>query len=175
MPQESFPTPTVGAWSEPMNGLSVRLRVEFENLKPGLRHAVYLELKNHSSDSVAVTNQPRVRATILDMSMKPVSPSSFPMSGPLPSAQWAMMPRDAYLGFRIDMPTVGVLTREQGMVLIAVGGNSWGLKAGKYFLELAATFMSTEGGPLNQWTGEVELPRVAIVVTKGMLDSMNRD
>jgi hypothetical protein len=169
MPQEPTPRPIANVWSEPINGLSGRLRIEFEDLRPGLRHAVYLELRNHSVNPVAVTNQPRVNAELFDVAGKPVSSSDFPLSGPIPNPQWALIPRDAYLGFRIDMQTVGVPTREQGMALIAIGGKSWGLRAGEYVLKAALVFKKEDGAPQDQWIGELELPPIDVVVTTQML------
>src|SRR6476646_5599530 len=69
--------PAASHWSKPANGLSGRLRVEFENLKPGLRYAVYLELRNHALTPVAVINQPEINAELLDPSGKPVTASGF--------------------------------------------------------------------------------------------------
>jgi hypothetical protein len=157
-------------WSEPVDGLCGRLRVEFEDLQPGLRHAVYLELRNHASNPVAVTNQPQTNAELFDSAGKQVSTSGTWMGGPIPSPQWAVIPRDAYIGFRIDMQTVGVPTREHGKALMAVGGKSWELKAGEYVLKTALVFKKEEGAPNNQWVGELALPPVAVVLTTQMLN-----
>ena len=157
------------AWSEPTSGLSGRVRVEFEDLDPGLRHAVYLELKNHTLNPIAVINQPRVQAELFDTVGKPVSTSGFSMSGPIPNPQWAVIPREAYIGFRIDMQTVGVPPREHGMVLLAVGGKTWGLGAGAYVLEIALAFENEEDAPPHQWAGELVVPPVDVVVTEQML------
>lgn len=169
MPKEPILQPVAKAWSEPAEGLSGRLRVEFEDLKPGLRHAVYLELRNHSLNPVAVINQPRIHAELFDSAGKPVSTSDYPASGPIPNPQWAVIPRDAYIGFRIDMQTVGVPTRKHGMALIAVGGRSWGLRAGEYVLKTALVFKYEKDGPQNQWVGELELPSIEAIVTTEML------
>jgi len=120
--KKPIPKPIADSWSGPVKGLSGRLRIEMEDLKPGLRHAVVLELKNVSTRSVAVLNQPAIRVELYDGAGKPVSTSGFPMSGPIPNPQWGVLPRDAYFGFRIDMTTVGVPTRGHGMVLLALGG-----------------------------------------------------
>lgn len=169
MPKEIISNPVVNAWSEPTNGLSGRLLVEFEDLKPGLRHAVNLELRNDSFYPIAVINQPRVHAELFDSSGNAVSSLGFPMGGPIPGPQWAVIPGYAYVGFRLDMQTVGVPTREQEMVLIAVGGKTWRVKAGKYVLKSALVFIKKEDGPQNQWGGELELPPVEVVVTPEML------
>jgi hypothetical protein len=158
-----------GGWSQRINGLSGRLCIEFEDLKPGLRHAVYLELRNHSFTPVALTNQPRIHADLFSSSGERVNPSGFSASGPIPIPQWAVIPRDAYIGFRIDMQTIGVPTRERGAALMAVGGQSWELTAGEYVLKIAAVFQKDEGGPENQWVGELALPPAQFVVTAHML------
>ena len=159
----------VSVWSESTNRLSARLRIEFEDLNPGLRHAVYLELRNQSLNPIAVTNQPQTHAELYDSSEKPVSTSGFPMSGPVPNPQWAVVPRDAYIGFRVDMQTVGVPTREHGRLLLSVGGKNWVLSAGEYLLRATITFKDEKDGPPNRWVGEIRLPPVEVVVTKEML------
>jgi hypothetical protein len=169
MPAETPQAPVSAAWSQPINGLSARLRVEFEDLSPGLRHAVYLELGNHSSDPIAVTNQPQIRAELLDSSGMAVGTSNAWISGPIPSPQWAVIPRDAYIGFRIDMQTVGVPTREHGTVLLAVGGKMWGLRPGEYVLRATLVGDFAEGGPREQWIGELPLQPLKVVVTPQML------
>lgn len=168
MQKEPIIQPIANVWSEPVNGLFGRLRVEFEDLKPGLRHAVYLELRNYSLKPVAVTNQPQIHAELFDSSGKPVITSGS-AGGPMPIPQWAVIPRDAYIGFRIDMQTVGVPIREHGKALIAIGGKTWELRAGKYLLEIMPVFKKEEDGPENQWVGEIELPPVEVVVTTEML------
>src|SRR5262249_15457597 len=96
-----------GTWSKPVDGLSGRLLVRFEDLKPGLRHAVILELRNASETAgtmpVAVLNQPRLVTEVLDAAGKPLAQTGFPMSGPIPDPQWGVIPLGAYLGFRVDM------------------------------------------------------------------------
>jgi len=168
--KDSLPRHIAAVWSEPVNGLSGRVLVEFEDLQPGLRHAVFLELKNHSFTPVAALNQPEIRAELYDSFEKPLRTSAVLISGPMPSPQWAVIPRDAYVGFRVDMQTVGVPTADHGTVLLAVGGKAWELKAGKYGLETRLAFKLEEEGPPNQWVGELELPSVEVVVTAEMLN-----
>lgn len=159
----------VNSWSEPVNGLSGRVRVEFEDLKPGLRHAIYLELRNHSFNPIAVTNQPQIRAELANSGGKPVPTAAISSGGPIHPPQWGVIPSDAYIGFRIDMQTVGVPTREQGAALLATGGRAWRLGAGRFVLTISLVFNGTTGGPTNQWAGELSLPPVDIVVTPEML------
>lgn len=167
--KEQMPKPVLGAWSKAVNRLSGRLCVEFEDLNPGLRHAVYAELRNDSLNPVTVTNLPRVDAKLFDSSGKPVNTSGIAVGGPVSTPEWAVIPRDAYIGFRIDMQTVDVPDREQGMVLIAVGGKAWKTKAGKYVLQIVLTIEKERDGPQNQWIGELKLPPYEVLVTAEML------
>src|SRR5262245_52102252 len=164
-----------GAWSKPVNGLSGRLLVAFEDLKPGLRHAVTLELRNVSETAgtppVAVLNQPKLVTEVLDADGKPLAETGFPMSGPIPAPQWGVIPLGAYLGFRVDMQTVGVPPKDQA--LLAVGGKTWGLKPGTYVLRarlVVEGLVLRPPGPQNQWTGEMDLPPVEVVVTKEQVE-----
>jgi len=158
-----------GIWSATINKLSGRVHVEFEDLKPGLRHAIYLELWNHSLDPVTVTNQPQIQAELIDSDGKPVNVVAISSGGPIHSPQWGVIPSDAYIGFRIDMQTVGVPAREQGVALLATGGKNWRLGAGRFVLKVSAAFTEVRGGPTNQWVGDLGLPPVHILVTPEML------
>jgi hypothetical protein len=169
MPEEATPKPTANAWSEPVQELSGRVRVEFEDLNPGLRHAVYLELRNHSLNPVAVINQPQIQAELFDSAGKAVGTVGFPISGPLPERQWVVIPGDASIDLRLDMQNVGLPTRESGMALLSVGGKMWGLRAGNYRLEVEAIFKKEEDAPPNQWVGQLKLPPVEVVVTPQMV------
>ena len=160
----------VGHWSEPSRYLSGRLCVEFEDLRPGLRQVVYLELRNHDFTPVATTNQPETRATLLNAQGQQVDPTELMLSGPIPEPQWALIPREAYVGFRINMQTVGLPTAEHGVVILAVGGRSWALEPGTYQLNVTAVFGQDDRGPAAQWNGELALPAVDVIVTQAMLE-----
>jgi len=155
-------------WSTSVNGVSGRLRLELEDLNPGLRFAVHMETLNRSFDSITITNQPAIRAELVDDAGKEIQTVAYPASGPIPPPQWAVVPHDAYVGFRIDMQTVGVPSKEQRMVLLAVGGITWRLSTGRYLLKTTAIFKNDVDGPANQWVGELELPTVEVVVTDEM-------
>lgn len=150
-------------------GLVGRLLVQFEDLNPGLRHAVYLEIRNERFDPIALTNQPEIRSEVYDRSGTAVPTLQFFANGPRQVRQWAVIPTGAYVGLRIDAQTGTVPTREHGMVLLAVGGRRWGLKPGNYLLKATALFKSDQDGPANQWVGELELPPVEVVVTQEMV------
>lgn len=169
MSREPTPQPVANPWSEPINGLSGRLQVEFEDLNPGLRHAIYLELRNESLHSISVMNQPRVQAELFHSTGRSAVTSGFVVSGPLPNAVWAAIPRDAYIGLRLDMQTVGVPTREHGLALIAVGGKAWKLNVGRYVLQIDLAFEHEDNGPQDQWVGMMTVPPAEIVVTAQML------
>jgi len=161
--------PLANAWSGPANGLSGRLRVEFEDLEPGLRHAVHLELRSHLQDPVAVPVPPRIHARLFDPAGRPLGAAGIARSGPVPEPRWAVIPRDAYVGFRIDLQSVGVPARGQGVALLAVGGESWELGAGRYVLKVAVASENQGETPPGRWVGELELPPVEVVVTARML------
>jgi RNA polymerase sigma factor (sigma-70 family) len=162
-------------WSKPVNGLSGRLVVTFEDLKPGLRHAVTLELRNVSTEQLAVLNRPVVEVSLSDAAGESIPPSlPRSMSGPIPNPQWAVLPRDAYMGFRVDMTTVGVPAKD--FALLAVQGKTWDLKPGSYTLRAKLivkekdllTWERDLRPPVgvSEWIGQLELPHVEIVVTK---------
>ncbi len=156
--------PTAGAWSESVNGLAGRLRLQFEDLRPGLRCAVYLDLRNLLPVPVEVINQPEIRAYLRDRVGRPVDASALVMSGPVPYAHWAMIPSESTLAIRVDMQTAGVPTGEQGRALIALGGKAWEVGAGQYVLSVDLVFPAHPDGPAHQWVGHMDLPPVAIVM-----------
>ena len=163
------PEMVISDWSAPERGLFGRLHVELEDLDVALRHALYLELRNGSLEPIAVIDQPRIEARLTDEAGKAIEPSEFPMSGPIPNPQWAVIPRGAVLRLRIDMQTVGVPEKKSGKALVAVGGHSWALAAGEYVLRLRVLLERKAGAPVNQWVGELTLPPVAVMITPQML------
>jgi hypothetical protein len=164
VPTKTNSEPVVSEWSATEQGLSGRLRVELEDLGVAMRHAVYLELRNESLEPIAVIDQPRIEGRLTDESGKALDPSEFPMSGPIPDPQWAVIPRGAALRFRIDMRTVGLPEKKSGKVLLAAGGHSWALPAGRYLLRLRVLFERETGAPQNQWVGALTLPSVIVTV-----------
>jgi hypothetical protein len=158
-----------GTWSTPLSGLAGRLLVEFEDLNPGLRHAIFLELVNRSFKSVAVTNQPQIQTGLTDSAGNAVAQAGIDSSGPIHPPEFGVIPGGAYLGFRIDMQSVGVPPTENSKALVAVGGKSWEIGIGIYVLKVALSFRKDLHGPINQWVGDLVLPPVDIVVTPEML------
>jgi len=61
-------------WAVPQNGLTGRLLVTHEDLKPGRRHVVSVELRNDSTERLTVIDQPRLKVE-LTTAGKPVPPS----------------------------------------------------------------------------------------------------
>ena len=147
------------------NDLRARLSIEPEDLGAGVRLAVILELLNGSSQPLAVTNRPEIRAAIADATGRPLPPTALAASGPVAPLQWAAIPSDAYMGLRIDQRNVGVPAKAQGLALIALGAGCWILGAGVYNLELTARFDRASGGPDNQWVGELKLPGVEFEIS----------
>lgn len=158
----------VTEWSAKVNGLCGRLLVKFEDLKPGLRHAIFLELLNDSVTPITISNLPDFHVELYDSLQQSVSTSGFVSNGPRPILQWAVIPRDAYVGLRVDMQTVGIPAKEHERVFLGMAGKAWELQAGKYLLEAIAIVKREESGPTNQWIGELKLPPVEVVVTDEM-------
>jgi len=156
-------------WSTKTDRLVGRLLVAFEDLNPGLRHAVYLEIRNDGFDPVALTNQPEITSEVYDVSGTPVATLETSANGPRQARQWCVIPSGAYIGLRIDAQMGTVPAREHGIVLLAVGGCRWGLRPGSYTLKATAAFKYEEDGPANQWVGELDLPPVEVVVTPEMV------
>jgi hypothetical protein len=159
------------SWSEPIDDLRARVRVEPEDLGAGMRHAVYLELLNCAYHPRALTDRPEIRAALLDSAGNALQPAGVAASGPVPPAQWAVIPRDGYIGLRIDHRNFGVPAKPQRVALLALGAGGWMLGAGTYSLELAARFERVADGPENQWVGELLPPAVELEVTAQLFAS----
>ena len=163
-PAKDTPAAPKQAWAEPKDGLTGRLHVVPEDLKLGGRcHEVSVELKNESTQPLAVINQPRLEVG-LTVGGKPVAEVSLSMSGPIPFPQWGVVPQSASMSFRVDMTTVGVPA--DGTRLLAVGGKMWQLEPGTYKLRAVLVAEKQKDGPENQWVGRLPLPPVEIVVAK---------
>ncbi len=153
--------PVVGSWSEPVKGMSGRVRMAFEPFGSGGRYAISIELRNSNAGPVAVkAHFWNVGVGVLDSSGNPLAQSSYPMSGPLLQPEWVEIPGNTSLAYRVDMTTVGVPTT---CALVAVGWGMWGLKEGKYTLKAKMTCVKQEG-PANQWMGELVFPPVDFTV-----------
>jgi hypothetical protein len=155
---------SAGAWSSPAHGLAARLLTELEDLQPGLRCAITLELKNVAFEPIAVTNQPKIHAVLRDATGSLVTSAGLLASGPDFPQQWGVIPRDACLSFRVDARNIGVTTREQKMALVATGGRGWSVRAGNYLLAATLEFEKDDSGPANQWVGTLVLPEAPIEV-----------
>jgi hypothetical protein len=154
-----------GLWSDTIDGLCGRLVVEFEDLGPGVRYAVYAELRNHALLPIVVTSQPFVEAVLSDSSGQAVPGSAFPMSGPASPAHCAVIPPHGYVGLRIDAQTVGMPLRQKGVALLALGAASWGLGAGTYTLKARLGLTACDDAPSRDpWIGELKLPPIELAV-----------
>lgn len=162
MPKEQVTQLNEYVWSETINGLSGLLYTKLEDLRPGLRYAVYLELRNCNLNPVTVSNQPIIDAKLFDSAGKFINTTGFPVSGPDPNPQYAVIPRNSYAGFRIDRQIVGVPYAEKEIALLAIGDKSWKLGAGGYLLKVVVRFGEEENSPPGKWIGELNLPTVEI-------------
>jgi len=151
----------LGPWSGAA-ALVWRLSIELEEIDGGLRHAVFVEVKNVALDPVALSDQPSVSAGIRDIEGRELSSSVLPASGPHHAAQWAVVPRDGYVGIRIDSRMVGLPTRQQGKALLALGNRSWIVGAGTYTLDVQLSFPRDASGPANQWSGSMRFAPMAL-------------
>lgn len=165
---EPVPDRTLTSWTGPVGALVWRLSVEREAVDGGLRHAVFVEARNLSLDAVALSDQPAVRATVRDAAGRELPSAVLPASGPRHAAQWAVVPRDGYVGIRIDGRLVGLPPRDQGKALLALGERSWVVGAGSYLLELQVSFAVDAKGPANHWSGRLDFPPLAFSVMPDM-------
>lgn len=146
------------------SGLAARLLAEIEDLRPGLRCAITLELRNESPGPLVVTHQPNIVSVLEDAAGMRLVPAALTASGLVKSEQWEVIPSGARLAFRVDLQTVGAPAREQKRVLIAPGDKGWIVPAGKYLLATTVVFVRKIGGPPDQWTGTLDLPPISIEV-----------
>lgn len=148
-----------GDWSSPVDGLSGRLRLWLEDAHPGFRHAIYLELWNRAYAPIGVTDQPRVDAGLWTAAVR-VAQADAMASGPAHAPQPVLIPAGAYLGFRIDMQTIGLPIGEPPTALVALGGRSWVVGSGRYRLTATVAYPGTEARPASDWAGKLILPPV---------------
>jgi hypothetical protein len=160
---------TEDSWSEPVQGLSGRLRIASEDLAFALRHAVHVELRNRATLPIAVSDRPRIEAAVQDGNGRPLPASPMAIDAPVVEPQWGVIPRDACLSYRIDMQLASVPTREIGVASLAIGGNLWELPEGVYVLHATLHFGPAPDAPAGQWCGELKLPAVRFEVTAAML------
>ena len=91
------------------------------------------------------------------------------IDAPVAEPQWGVIPRDAYLGYRIDMQSASLPGRESGVVSLAIGGKLWELAEGLYRLHATLHFEQAPDAPASQWRGALTLPAARFEVTAAML------
>ena len=96
---------------------------------------------------------------IRDADGNQVSDRGYDQSGPIPSPQWAHIPRAAYLGVRVDMTTVGL---SSGSTLVRIDGYVRYLQPGTYTVRATLAAKKDIKGPDNQWLGEMKLPSLTV-------------
>lgn len=145
-------------WSAQVRDARARLVLSLEELNPGRRYRAVIELWNTGSSPISLSDQPTVMAE-LRRGGTIVPQSGSPRSGPVPEAQLGTVPRDAYLGVRVDAQTVGLPA--SGDRLLALGDKDWILKAGTYELRLRVVHPPSSNGA---WAGSFDLPPVEVTV-----------
>jgi hypothetical protein len=166
IPRESVQVEKLERWSSPVNGLLGRLIVKNKPNKYNETTLldIVLELKNVSTKPIAIkNNQNAVTFKLHDLRGYAIPQSGYVKSGPLPYPQWAVIPRDSYLGFSLYDWTVG--TPGGGGIFIALPNYVWLLKEGEFILN--ATFAIKDIGedrPENAWSGKLILPPLRISV-----------
>jgi len=165
--RESIQEDKVEKWSSPVNGLLGRLILKYKPNKYNETNLldIILELKNSSTKPIAIkNNQNAVSFKLHDLRDYPIPQSGWTRSGPVPYPQWAVIPRDSYLGFSLYDCTVGI--PGGGGTLIALPNNVWLLKKGEFILYATLAIEDIgEDRPENAWSGKLILPPLRITVS----------
>jgi RNA polymerase sigma factor (sigma-70 family) len=163
-------------WSEPIKGLSGRLRVAWSRQGDFIRPEVIVELKSVQSPpgALAVLDRFLLKAQVFDESGKEIpGPGSERIAkrtaGP---EQWGLIPADAYLGYPADRRCMGERRNVQGFplgkgVMLDLGSRTWDLPPGRYRITARLDSISTKVPPpagAMAWDSWLALPPVEIVV-----------
>ena len=163
-------------WSEPVKGLSGRLRVVWLRQGNTLRPEVTAELKNvepTKAKSLAVSNRFDLKVQVADASGKEVKGDGVITSATaLVPERWGMVPADAYLGYPADLRCIGAEVPPQSFlqgqpVVLVLAGMQWTLPPGRYLVSARLTAGKTKSPPppaATQWEGMLALPPVEVEV-----------
>jgi hypothetical protein len=155
------------AWSEEVRGVRGRLRI----LRGGSAGStIAIELRNASRQPVAVSNQLRIQAQLVDSDGRQVTTSRAARVR-VPGAQWGVIPSQCYLGIRVgtmqpDRTKAYALVFRTGPTLRAC----WLLQPGTYVLRAKLVGQETRRmaqkgePPADHWEGELELPPLEVRV-----------
>ena len=171
-PAQAPREPSAGLWSDTRNGLKARLLAtrKVDGAAPVLH--LTLEVMNVSAKPLALLDDPlQVKVDVLDAEGKPVPPAVTAVDILTRLREWGVIPSDAYLGFPLGIDGIG---RPEGtFALLAAGDSAWQLRGGRYTVrgKLTALAEVKRKGvrPENAWSGEFDLPPVAIQVEKDWL------
>lgn len=152
------PYTAAGAWSEPVNGLSARLLVTYEEMKsnkyPTYFHyqKVILEAKNVGTETVSFINQP----SFTDLAIRNAQGEELHGRGHegnhiTGASEWAVIPVGAYLGLRVDT-TIPV---HVGLYFESFATETHSLHA--------TLVVEKQDGPQNQWIGKIKLHPIYLV------------
>lgn len=169
MPRKVIAQENSERWSDVINGLQGRLVAKSKHNKYNETNLldIILELKNVSTKPIAIQNdRDAVSFKLYDLRGYAIPQAGSDRSGPVPYPQWAIIPRDSYLGFSLYGYTAGI--PGGGGLFIALPKDTWLLKEGEFILH--ATFTIENMGknrPENAWSGKLVLPPLRISVGGG--------
>ena len=160
---------TTGGYSEPFNQLEARLAVSKAKIRKGEVFEVFLELKNVNEKIIQVQmGNPFVfKAELLDEKGRAITPTSGRIDV-ICMPRWVVVPAWAYLGIPVSQESHD---GAKGSTLDTTK-DIWTLKPGKYQLRgtfSSKKFMDDVGDlkrPTDSWSGEIELPAIALEVTE---------
>jgi RNA polymerase sigma factor (sigma-70 family) len=168
-------------WSEAAAGLRGRLLpVVRQKLNGTPILGLTLELANVSTGSLAFKADPEfAKVEVFDSTGKAVRQSGLPRSGPVPNPEYAVIPRDSYLGLPLDILTVGIPPNKGA--LLSLRNADWVLEPGRYtirasFAAASSAVRVTVGGADAQptaWADKLTLPAVVIEVGNDGVSVLN--
>lgn len=154
--------PSVGDWSQPVNGLQARLAIE--NWRDPMV-GVYLELRNvkdlGNTMTVPVDAQ-RIDFELLDAGGSQVPVPGLPRSGPVVDLKDFQLPFDSSLRFNLSVSTVGV---PDVTAMIALRSHAWLLNdEAPATYQLRASFKAEKPDRFSHtlWHGEIHVPPVKV-------------
>jgi RNA polymerase sigma factor (sigma-70 family) len=168
-------------WSEAAAGLRGRLLpVVRQKLNGTPILGLTLELANVSTGSLSFKADPEfAKVEVFDSTGKAVRQSGLPRSGPVPNPEYAVIPRDSYLGLPLDILTVGIPPNKGA--LLSLRNADWVLEPGRYtirasFAAASSAVRVTVGGADTQptaWADKLTLPPVVIEVGNDGVSVLN--
>lgn len=154
--------PTVGEWSQPVNGVQARLAIE--NWRDPIV-GVFLELRNVKNLLNTITvpiDAQRINFELQDDNGKNVPVPGLPRSGPVVELKDFQLPFESSLRVNLAVSTVGV---PDVNAMIALRSHAWPLKdEAPATYELRASFKAEKPDRFSHtmWHGEIHVPSVKV-------------